>query len=79
MEKKLKLVWDFYGPDAEKFAQHHEIHLNEFLTQSNLQLKIAGNEKVEEGHFMAYIVVLESEMVKVRDILRPHRGFWYEQ
>jgi len=78
MEKKLKLVWDFYGPDAEKFAEHHAIHLNEYLAKSDLQLNITGAEKVEENHFMAFIVVLESEMLQVRDTLKPHRGFWYE-
>src|SRR5690606_1132164 len=31
MEKKLKLIWDFFGPDAKKTAEHHEIHLKEFI------------------------------------------------
>lgn len=79
MEKKLKLVWDFFGPDAEKFAQHHEIHLKEFLDQNNFELNITGVEQVEENHYLAYIVIWESEMIPVRDTLRPHRGIWYEE
>ncbi|MEY2922072.1 MAG: hypothetical protein RL108_694, partial [Bacteroidota bacterium] len=23
---KIKLIWDFRGPDAAKIAEHHEIH-----------------------------------------------------
>lgn len=78
MEKKLKLVWDFFGPDAEKFAAHHEIHLKEYIAKSDLKLNLTGTEKVEENHFMAYLVVFETEMISVRDALKPHRGFWYE-
>ena len=29
--RNLKLIWDFKGPDALKIAQHHEIHLKEYI------------------------------------------------
>lgn len=78
MEKKLKLIWDFYGPDAQKTAEHHEIHLKEFIQKENLNLNITGIENLDENHFIAFLVVNENEMLPVRDALKPKRGEWYE-
>lgn len=78
MEKQLKLIWDFRGPDAQKTAEHHEIHLKEFIQMENLKNNITGVETISEVYTMAYLVVNENEMISVRDRLRPHRGEWYE-
>ncbi len=78
MEKKLKLIWDFRGPDAEKTAEHHEIHLKQFIEKENLPLKITGTEFFSEMYSTAYLVVYEKEMISVRDALKPHRGEWHE-
>lgn len=78
MEKQLKLIWDFRGPDAQKTAEHHEIHLKEFIQMENLKNNITGVETISEVYTMAYLVVNENEMISVRDSLRPHRGEWYE-
>jgi hypothetical protein len=75
--KKLKLIWDFYGDDAVPIAEHHQIHLNEFVEREKLPLKITGTHTFSPQHAVAYIVVYESEMIRVRDLLRPHRGEWY--
>ena len=44
--RKLKLIWDFRGPDALKIAQHHEIHLKEFIAIEKLSLNISGFEQI---------------------------------
>jgi len=31
MNRQIKLIWDFRGQAAVKTAEHHEIHLKEFL------------------------------------------------
>jgi len=31
MERQIKLIWDFRGPNALLTAQHHEIHLKDFI------------------------------------------------
>ncbi len=77
MEKKLKLIWDFRGPDAQKTAEHHEIHLKEFIQKEKLNQNITGVEMVSELYSVAYLVVDESEMITVRDVLKPHRGEWH--
>lgn len=78
MEKGIKLIWDFQGPDALKTAEHHEIHLKEFIQREKLNHEITGVEQNEELHAMAFLVVDEAEMIAVRDALKPHRGEWYK-
>lgn len=77
--RKLKLIWDFRGPDALKIAEHHNIHLKEYSIAEQLDLKITGFKSLNNIHAIAYIAVNESEMPKVRDALKPHRGELYEE
>ncbi|MHA7058105.1 hypothetical protein ACWGOQ_0012865 [Aquimarina sp. M1] len=79
MERKLKLIWDFRGPTANKTAAHHEIHLKEYIDSEKLSLKITGHQEVNEIHSIAFMVVRDSEMKDVRDALKPHRGQLYEE
>ena len=77
MGKKIKLIWDFRGPTAEKTAEHHEIHLREYISSEGLELKITGSQMINEMHSLAFMVVNEQQMITVRDALRPHRGELY--
>ncbi|HMK06036.1 MAG TPA: hypothetical protein VK476_00815 [Flavobacterium sp.] len=76
--RKIKLIWDFRGPASAKTAEHHEIHLKEFITAEKLPLQITGFETYGEMHAVAYMVVNESDMIAVRDALKPYRGEIYE-
>ena len=76
--RKLKLIWDFKGPDAEKIAEHHEKHLKEFVAIKNTNLQITGFKHLNDLHSIAYIVVTEDEMKPIRDALKPHRGTLYQ-
>ena len=77
--RKLKLIWDFRGPHAIKIAEHHNIHLKEYSIAEQLDLKITGFKSLSNIYAIAYIVVNESEMPKVRDALKPHRGELYQE
>ncbi|WP_378176811.1 hypothetical protein [Aquimarina sp. SS2-1] len=79
MERKLKLIWDFRGPAASKTAEHHEIHLKEYITLEKLSINITGHQNVNEMHSIAFMVVTDSEMKTVRDALKPHRGQLFEE
>lgn len=79
MERKIKLIWDFRGPAAAKTAEHHEIHLKEFIGIEKLPLKITGFEIRNEMYAIAYMVVTDDYMVTVRDALKPHRGEIYQE
>ncbi|OIQ29738.1 MAG: hypothetical protein BM564_05910 [Bacteroidetes bacterium MedPE-SWsnd-G2] len=76
--KRLKLIWDFRGPDAKKIAEHHIIHLKEYISAEQLHLNITGLEVVNDVHSLAFMVVEEQEMKPVRDALKPHRGQIYK-
>jgi len=75
--RKLKLIWDFRGPDALKIAEHHEIHLKEYIIIQKLAINITGFEALNDVHAIAFMVVKEEEMKTVRDALKPHRGQLY--
>jgi len=72
--RKIKLIWDFRGQAAAKTAEHHEIHLKEFLEMEKYSLKITGFEILNEMYAIAYLVVEEKDMITFRDALKPHRG-----
>ncbi|WP_396148760.1 hypothetical protein [Flavobacterium sp.] len=74
MSRKIKLIWDFRGPTSAKTAEHHEIHLKEFIVAEKLLLNITGFEVYNEMHAIAFMVVTDENMIAVRDALKPHRG-----
>lgn len=78
MSRKIKLIWDFRGPASAKTAEHHEIHLKEFIQMEKLPLNITGFEVVNEMFAIAFMVVTDENMIAVRDALKPHRGEVYE-
>ena len=75
--RKLKLIWDFHGPDASKIAEHHEIHLKEYILLEKLNITITGVENLNDIHALAFLVVDEDKMKPIRDRLKPHRGQVY--
>ncbi|MEO1010875.1 MAG: hypothetical protein AAFX53_06180 [Bacteroidota bacterium] len=79
MERKIKLIWDFRGPAAEKTAEHHAIHLDHYCTKEGLNPELCGSRNLDQGYSIAYMVVPESRMPVVRDTLKPHRGEVYEE
>ncbi|MGS4345231.1 hypothetical protein ACKUSY_06400 [Myroides odoratus] len=78
MERLIKLIWDFRGPDAEKIADHHVIHLREFVAIEKLPLTIMDKQVINDVHSIAYLVVNDEQLIAVRDALKPHRGELYE-
>ena len=79
MKRKIKLIWDFRGPAAEKTASHHEKHLKEYSTLEELELNITGHQNVNDMHSLAFMVVEEEQMLKFRDALKPHRAEVYKK
>ena len=75
--RQLKLIWDFRGPNGLKTAEHHEIHLKDYIKIEKLDLNITGFEALNDMHAIAFMVVPEDIMKPVRDALKPHRGQVY--
>ncbi len=74
MSREIKLIWDFRGPAAAKIAEHHEIHLKEYIKIEAISLNITGFEVINEMYAIAFMVVTDATMITVRDALKPHRG-----
>ena len=78
MSKKIKLIWDFRGSASAKTAEHHEIHLKQYIVTKSLSPNITGFETFDEMHAIAFMVVTNENMIQVRDALKPHRGEVFE-
>ena len=74
MSNKIKLLWDFRGPDAKKTAEHHTIHLKEFAALRKLDFYEINISEINPVLSAAFIIVDESNMKIFRDALKPHRG-----
>jgi hypothetical protein len=79
MERLIKLIWDFKGLSSQQIAKHHAIHLKEYGIIEKLPEISIGFETISDMHSIAYMVVSEENMIKVRDVLKPHRGTSFEE
>lgn len=74
LSRKIKLIWDFRGPDALEIAKHHVVHLEEFAVKDKLFFYETDSESINKFYCIAYITVKEEDMITFRDALVPHRG-----
>jgi len=77
MSRKIKMIWDFRGEAAAKTAEHHEIHLKDYIAMEQFPINITGFEIKSELYAIAFMVVTDENMIQVRDALKPHRGEIY--
>ena len=78
MPRQIKLIWDFRGEAAAKTAEHHELHLKEYVIIEKLPISITGFQIQNEMHAIAFMVVTDDYMIQIRDALKPHRGEVYK-
>ena len=74
MTRKIKLIWDFKGPNGAQTAVHHEKHLKEYIAMEKLPLHITGYQNLNDLHSLAFMVIVEEDMMVFRDALKPHRA-----
>lgn len=74
LNRKLKLIWDFKGPNGLGTAKHHCIHLKEFAEIEKLHFYEIDHIELSDIHSIAFIIVDEVDMKIYRDALKPHRG-----
>lgn len=63
---------------AAKTAEHHEIHLKEYIEIEKLPITITGFQIINEMYAIAFMVVTDENMIQVRDALKPNRGELFE-
>lgn len=79
MQKLIQLIWDFRGPDATKTAEHQAIHLREFVAREQWTIQIIDYKPINDLYAIAYMVVNQEQMRALRDVLKPHRGVYWEE
>lgn len=79
MTERIKLIWDFRGPQAQPTAAHHAKHLGEFASTEKLQNSFTGHEELGPMHHIAFLVVEKHLMNTLREILKPTRGQLYDE
>lgn len=72
MNRQIKLIWDFRGPESFQTASHYLRHLKESPLYS--PERTSGVESINESHSVAYLLISETEIPRFRDALRPHRA-----
>jgi len=77
--ERIKLLWDFRGPNAQPIAKHHVVHLKEFVEAEGLQNTLCDTQKVTEMYWIAYLVVEKNHMNDLRERLKPNRGQLYTE
>lgn len=71
---KIKLIWDFRGPNGNNTAIHHEKHLKEFFKIEDKKLFESGTETLNEMHHIAYAIINEENLDEIKKTLKPNRG-----
>ncbi len=74
MNRKIRLIWEFRGPDAYKTAEHHVIHLKEYAALENLAFYECTCTKQSDYFSIAFIIVNEKDMLIYKNALKPDRG-----
>ncbi len=78
MKRKIKLIWNFNGIDALKIADHHLVHLNEYILREEIDVIDRGTELINEFSSISFIIVDNSLVEKLRVALKPHKGLIVE-
>lgn len=76
--RKIKLIWDFNGPDSEQIAKHHVTHLKEFAVIEKLDHEQVGMESENDFHSLAFWVIEPDQLSFIKNRLKPHRGFYVD-
>ncbi|MEO9531819.1 MAG: hypothetical protein ABJG68_13645 [Crocinitomicaceae bacterium] len=78
MNRKIKLIWDFHGGDAQGTAEHHLRHLKQFMEREKLEMVRTSVQSANDLHSMACLTVNEKDVRILRDTLKPNRAFVVE-
>ena len=77
MSERIKLIWDFRGPNAAPIAEHHVKHLLEYVASEKLKNTYCSTEQISPMYSVAFLVVEKELMNILRESLKPHRGQIY--
>lgn len=74
MNRKIRLIWDFRGPDAKETAKHHAVHLKEFAEIEQLTYFEVSIDEQNAYLCTAFIIINEKDLAIYKNALKPNRG-----
>tara|TARA_B100001093_G_scaffold305440_1_gene291409 strand:+ start:117250 stop:117486 length:237 start_codon:yes stop_codon:yes gene_type:complete len=78
MKKKIKLIWKFSGTNALKIADHHLVHLNEYILQHDIDVIDKGTKLINEFSSISFIIIDNDLVENLRLVLKPHKALIVE-
>ena len=72
--EKIKLIWDFRGPDGKNIAYSSRETFKRIFEIENKKLFKSGTESLNELHHIAYVIILKKDLNEIKLILKPNRG-----
>tara|TARA_Y100000766_G_C18568130_1_gene441035 strand:+ start:353 stop:589 length:237 start_codon:yes stop_codon:yes gene_type:complete len=78
MKNKSKLIWQLSGRDALRIAEHHLIHLSEYMQSNEIVVIDQGIELISEFSAISFVIVDKSFVEKIRVDLKPYKVFFTE-
>ena len=71
----IKFVWDFYGPDSKSLANHHLVHLLDFIFQESILSLNSGISTESDNYSYSFIILDSSYLEIIKSKLKPHQAF----
>ena len=71
----IKFVWNFYGPDSKSLAEHHLVHLIDFISKENFLSLNSGISTESDNYAYSFIILDASSLEIIKLKLKPHQAF----
>jgi len=72
--------WDFFGPDAEKTAEHFKKHFGEFAKNLHIDSSADGFFSAADSHVCFWVAIADEQKSELtRTKLRPRRSLTQEE
>jgi len=74
LDRKIKLIWDFRSEDALQIATNHNQDVMVFSLKNRIKTYDFGAESLSDYHSISFVIVDETNMITLRDALKPQRA-----
>jgi|TARA_B110000914_G_C15204602_1_gene327784 hypothetical protein len=71
----IKFIWDFYGPDSNSLAEHHLVHLIDFISLEKILYVNSGVSTESDNYAYSFITLDSSYLEVIKSKLKPHQAF----
>ena len=79
MTERVEMIWEFRGPQALPTAEHHKLHLEEFIQKEMIAESFCELNKYSDQLVTVSLVTPMSMMDDLRQRLKPHKGRRYTE